>query len=213
MLKKFLCIITLIVSILCVMVSCETTDTTPTHTAEDHTFSNGTCTICNLSAISAIGSIVKNNPDQYTAGAYIKSFTCASFSTNNDASKYAIGFAYEENTGTLLILLSKKDSSESISILINNGVIANRYKYMYSYTNDIAGFTDKIEGMFYASSLSNTSSFTYTDYTAGSGKAFSWFVDDYTEDAAKLTKLLVEYLNEFLENKNIGFTAEVFNLK
>lgn len=181
---------------------------------DKHTFSNGKCTICNLSIVTAIGDIIKQSPDQYTSGAYIKSFTCSTFSSKEKSYNYGLGFAYNETNKTLTIQLVKSDlSTESISVTINNGVISNRYEYLYSYTNPVGGYTDKIQGVFTATSLSSTSSFTYTNYSAGSGKAFTYFVDDYKEDAANCAKLLTEYLNEFLTYNELGFTAEAFNLK
>ena len=127
---------------------------------------------------------------------------------------YGLGFSYNENNKTLIIQLLKNDlSTESISISINNGIIANRYDYLYSYTNPIGGYTDKIQGTFTATSLSSTSKFTYTNYSAGSGKAFTYFVENYQKDAAECAKLLTEYLDEFLAHNNLGFTSESFNLK
>lgn len=181
---------------------------------ENHTFSNGNCTVCNLSIINVIGNIIKQNTDQYTSGSYIKSFICSDFSSKDKSYNYGLGFSYNENNKTLIIQLLKNDlSTESITISINNGIIANRYEYLYSYTNPYGGYTDEIQGTFTATSLSSTSKFTYTNYSAGSGKAFTYFVEGYQKDAAECAKLLTEYLDEFLAHNNLGFTSESFNLK
>ena len=194
--------------------SCGDYVTKSTPKTEKHTFSNGKCTICNLSIITAIGDIIKQNPDQYTSGAYVKTFSCFSFSSRKESIKCALGFAYRETDNTLIIQLAVKDTAtQNISIIINNGVISNKYEYQYTYINPYGPYTDTIKGVFTAASLSRTSKFTYTSYSATSEKAFTYFVNDYVEDAATCTKLLKEFLNDFLTYKKLGFTAEAFNLK
>ena len=196
----------------CLECGFERTDNIPK--IPDHSFSNGTCSGCNLSVVTAIGNIVMQNPDRYVSGAYIKSFTCSTFSSREGASNYGLGFAYNESSNTLLLQLTRNDlSTESITITINSGVIASRYEYLYSYTNPVGGYTDQIEGTFTATSLSSTSAFGYTNYSAGSGSAFSYFVNDYKKDAASCAKLLVQYLNDFLYYNDLGFTANEFNLR
>ncbi len=187
------------------------TKTTPK--IAEHTFSNGNCTICNFSVVTAVGDIIKESPDQYKLGSYIKAFSCSDFSPKEDSYNYILGFAYDESTKTLLMQLSRSRESDNITVTINNGVISSRYDYMYSFTNPYGGYTDEIEGVFTATSLSSTDTFTCSDFSAGSGSAIAYFIDRYIEDAAVCTKLLVEYLNDFLSYNELGFTAEAFNFK
>ncbi len=204
MVKKILCVIMLMLTLVCVLTAC----------GHIHSYSNGNCTICDHSIITTIGDIIKENPDQYAAGAYLKVFSCSTFSSKEDAQNCVLGFAYDESDKSLLIKLSKNDvANDSFSFMINGGIISNNYEYTYSHTNSYGPYTDEIKGVFNATSLSSTTIFNYTDYSAGSGKAFIYFIDDYKEDAASYAKLLTEYLNDFCIYNEFGFTAEAFNLK
>lgn len=181
----------------------------------EHAFVNGECDTCGTTVIALLGNIIKNSPDKYTSGAYIKSFACNTFSSEKWAINHGLGFAYNENTNTLLIQLIDTNSvcQVSLTVTINNGVIARSYDYSYSNTNYLTSYTDKISGVFDASTLSTTSKFKFNDFSAGSGDAFLYLMESYQNEAASFTKKLFSYLDEFLVYQNLPFTSKDLNVK
>ena len=190
-----------------------------------HSFENGTCTICGAKVIDIVGEFIKESPDSFSNGAYIKSFLHSDFgdvkADNEKEEFYSLGFALVEGSNTLIIqgMRDVKGGSDSISISINGGVIARVYEYLYSTTNKYLPDTYntlQMKGNLNATALSSAETLDYNS-TSGNESLIKVYFDNGTSSppytACTLAKKTILMFDELMEHYELGIKASDLNFK
>ncbi len=124
-----------------------------------------------------------------------------------DEGMWSINLTFNPTTKETIFLISRGNVSsmlESLAFVVQDGVVVDRYDYIFQSENFKGGYKDQIYGSIYPSSLNRDTYLYYSTYSAGSGKAFTYFVENYQKDACAFAKQLVIFFDAYFEYKGLS---------
>ncbi|GEM_PF-6075223 len=176
----------------------------------------------NPSKFDELADFMTNNASDYSDGSYTVRENAKNFGKDCrliypgygvDEGGWTIALTFNPSTKTTVFLVSYGYVSSmltSLAFSVQDGVVVDRYDYLFQVENFIGGFKDQIYGSIYPSSLNASETLNYKSYSAGSGGAFKYFVDGYQKDACAYAKQLLIFFNAYFKSKGLSLTMSDF---
>ena len=178
------------------------------------------------SKFDELSDFMENHASDYSNGSYTVYENAQTFGKNCrliypgygvDGGMWSISLTFNSATKGTIFLISWGSVSSMLQTLafsVQDGVVVDRYDYIFRSQTFYGGsFQDQICGSIYPSTLNSSAILNYTSYTAGSGNAFKYFVDQYQRDACAYTKQLVIFFDAYFEFKGLSLRMSDFGFK
>ncbi len=174
------------------------------------------------SKFDELADFMTNNASDYSDGSYTVRENAKNFGKDCrliypgygvDEGGWTIALTFNPSTKNTVFLVSYGYVSsmlDSLAFSVQDGVVVDRYDYLFQEENFTGGYKDQIYGSIYPSSLNASETLNYKSYSAGSGGAFKYFADSYQKYACGYAKQLVIFFNAYFKSKGLSLNMSDF---
>jgi hypothetical protein len=172
-----------------------------------------------------LSEFVSNNAYDYSGGSYTVRENVEKFGSGCrliypgytvEGGGWDISLTYSPTTHDTIFLISYGfvgSQLETFAFSVEDGVVVDRYEYLFQHQNFKASFTDQISGSFSVSNLNSIDMLNYTYASKESGRSFEAFVNGYQQNACAYAKQLAIFFDAYFEYKGLSIRMSDFGFK